>query len=268
MCSGLCVVCVYLDDILIFTETLEEHQQLMWIVLECLHHHKLYLHPKKCELERTKIEYLGLIVSQGWAEMDLVKVAGVTNWPIPLNQKEVQSFLGFVNFYWRLIGGFLEHACPLFKLTKKDAKWAWGTAKQKAFEGLKKCFTLTPILWLVCRWQPAIPGWSRQFGCSHRCSAFTAIPWGWKWHPIAFYSKSLSVVEWNYKIHDKEMLAIICALEEWTHFLEGVKCHVKVWTDHKNLEYFWMAKKLNQSVMFYTSLSFSQFTKITVTRYI
>ena len=92
-------VCMYLDDILIFTETLEEHQWLMRIVLECLHRHKLYLHPKKCEFERTKIEYLGLIVSQGQAEMDPVKVAGVTDWPIPSNQKEVQSFLGFANFY-------------------------------------------------------------------------------------------------------------------------------------------------------------------------
>ena len=92
-------VCVYLDDILIFTKTLEEHQWLMRIVLECLRHHKLYLCPEKCEFERTKIEYLGLIVSQGQAEMDLVKVAGVTDWPIPSKQKEVQSFLGFANFY-------------------------------------------------------------------------------------------------------------------------------------------------------------------------
>ena len=92
-------VCVYLDDILIFTETLEEHQQLMQIVLECLRHHKLYLCLEKCKFERTKIEYLGLIVSQGQAEMDPVKVAGVTDWPIPSNWKEVQSFLGFANFY-------------------------------------------------------------------------------------------------------------------------------------------------------------------------
>jgi len=66
-----------------------------------------------------------------------------------------------------------------------------------------------------------------------------------KWHPMAFHSKSLSSVEWNYKIHDKEMLAIICALEEWRHFLKGVIHPVEIWTDHKNLEYFMMAKKLN-----------------------
>jgi len=66
-----------------------------------------------------------------------------------------------------------------------------------------------------------------------------------KWHPVVFYSKSLSPVERNYEIHDKEMLAIICMLEEWRHFLEGARHPVEIWTDHKNLEYFMMAKKLN-----------------------
>jgi len=67
-----------------------------------------------------------------------------------------------------------------------------------------------------------------------------------KWHPVAFYSKSLSPVGWNYKIHDKEMLAIIRALEEWRHFLEGAQHPVEIWTDRKNLEYFMTAKKLNR----------------------
>jgi len=67
-----------------------------------------------------------------------------------------------------------------------------------------------------------------------------------KWHPIAFYSKSLSSVERNYEIHNKEMLAIICALEEWRHFLEGATYPVEIWTNHKNLEYFMTAKKLNR----------------------
>jgi len=71
------------------------------------------------------------------------------------------------------------------------------------------------------------------------------LPGEEKWHPVAFYSKSLSPVEWNYKIHNKEMLAIIRALEKWRHFLEGAQHPVEIWTDHKNLEYFMMAKKLN-----------------------
>jgi len=67
-----------------------------------------------------------------------------------------------------------------------------------------------------------------------------------KWHPIAFYSKSLSSIEQNYKIHDKEMLAIICTLEEWRHFLKEATYLVEIWTNHKNLEYFMTAKKLNR----------------------
>jgi len=67
-----------------------------------------------------------------------------------------------------------------------------------------------------------------------------------KWHPVAFYSKSLFPVKWNYEIHDKEMLAIIHALEEWRHFLEGARHLVEIWMDHKNLEYFMTAKKLNR----------------------
>ena len=66
-----------------------------------------------------------------------------------------------------------------------------------------------------------------------------------KWHPVALYSKSLNTVEQNYEIHDKEMLAIIWSFEKWQHFLEGARHKFEVWTDHKNLEYFWMAKKLN-----------------------
>ena len=187
-------VCVYLDDILIFTETPEEHQRLMQIVLECLHHHKLYLHPEKCEFKKTKIEYLGLIVSQGQAEMDLVKVAGVTDWPIPSNRKEVQSFLGFANFYRRFIEGFSEHTCPLFELMKKEAKWAWGTAEQKAFEGLKQRFALTPILQFA---DDNLPYWVEADSSDVATGAVLSqqSPEDKKWHPIAFYSKSLSAVE-------------------------------------------------------------------------
>jgi len=71
------------------------------------------------------------------------------------------------------------------------------------------------------------------------------LPGEEKWHPVTFYSKSLSPVEWNYKIHDKKMLAIIRTLKEWRHFLEEDRHLVEIWMDHKNLEYFMIAKKLN-----------------------
>jgi hypothetical protein len=93
------VVVVYLDDILIFTETIDEHQKVTCQVLELLEKHKLYLQPDKCKFEKTMVEYLGVIISHNSVATDLVKVTGVTDWPAPMNKKEVQSFLGFTNFY-------------------------------------------------------------------------------------------------------------------------------------------------------------------------
>uniref|UniRef100_A0A0W0FB41 Reverse transcriptase-rnase h-integrase n=1 Tax=Moniliophthora roreri TaxID=221103 RepID=A0A0W0FB41_MONRR len=88
------VVCVYLDDILIFTKTKKEHDCVVAVVSECLHEHKLYLHIEKCEFIKEHIEYLGVIISHNKVEMDLVKVAGVAEWPIPTEKSEVQLFLG------------------------------------------------------------------------------------------------------------------------------------------------------------------------------
>ena len=92
-------VVIYLDNILIFTKTLEEHRRIVRRVLEKLCNHKLYLKPEKCKFERESIEYLGLIISQNHVAMDLAKVARVLEWPVPANLKEVQSFIGFLNFY-------------------------------------------------------------------------------------------------------------------------------------------------------------------------
>ena len=119
------VVCVYLDDILIFTKMLSENWNIVWRVLEHLWEYKLYLKPEKCKFEWRWIEYLGVIVSEGWVEMDPVKVSGVAEWPTPWNKKEVQSFVGFVNFYRRFIKDFSHHARALFDLTKKDIRWKW-----------------------------------------------------------------------------------------------------------------------------------------------
>jgi hypothetical protein len=93
------VVSVYLDDILIFTNLLEEHHRITCLVLDRMREHKLYLWPEKCEFERTRIEYLGIIILHNKVEMDPVKIARVADWPTPSNKKEVQSFVGFVNFY-------------------------------------------------------------------------------------------------------------------------------------------------------------------------
>ena len=166
-------------------------------------------------------------------------------WPTPTNKWEVQSFLGFTNFYWQFIKDFSDHARPLFDLTRNDCKWHWGTAKQTAFDGLKGSMTTAPVLVSPDSTRPfRIEADSSDFATGAVLSQTSAEDG--KWHPVAFFSKSLSPVERNYEIHDKEMLAIIRALQEWQHFVEGAEHQCEIWTDHKNLEYFMTAKQLNR----------------------
>ena len=97
------IIIVYLDNILIFTKTEEEHEQTVWRVLEILVKHKLFLCPEKCEFHWRQIEYLRLVISENKVVMDPVKVARVHNWPIPENRTDIQAFIDFVNFYHRFI---------------------------------------------------------------------------------------------------------------------------------------------------------------------
>jgi len=140
------IVVVYLDDILIFTKTEEEHEQAVQRVLEILVEHKLFLRPEKCKFHQKQIEYLGLVISKNKVAMDPVKVARVRDWPTPENQTDVQAFIGFVNFYCHLIQDFSTIARPLFDLTHSDKAWSWDTKKRKAFECLKMAVTTAPVL--------------------------------------------------------------------------------------------------------------------------
>jgi len=207
------IMVVYLDDILIFMETEEEHEQAVRRVLEVLAEHKLFLRPEKCEFHRKRIEYLGLVISENKVKMDPVKVAGVRDWPTPENRTDVQAFIGFVNFYCRFIRDFSTIARPLFDLTCSDKTWNWDTKEQEAFKHLKIAVTTALVL--------VSPQDSEPFHIEADSSDFASgavlsqqLPGEEKWHPVAFYSKSLSPVERNYEIHDKEMLAIIHTLKE------------------------------------------------------
>jgi hypothetical protein len=129
------VVCIYIDDILIFMKDLMEHRKVIQEVLDILCKHKLYLRLDKCDFEVTCIEYLGLIISEGKVEMDPVKVEGVVKWPIPHLKKEVQQFVGFINFYHQFIQDFSYIACPLYDITG-NTPWQWEKLQQEAFKEL------------------------------------------------------------------------------------------------------------------------------------
>jgi hypothetical protein len=182
------VVVVYLDNILIFTKDLDEHRRITQRVLGRLAERELYLRPEKCEFEKTQIEYLGLIISENRVEMDPVKVAGVAEWPEPTSKREVQSFLGFVNFYHRFVKDFSHHARPLFDLTHKEQKWKWDSPKASAFRKLKDLVTSAPVLITPADDQPfRIEADSSDFATGAVLSQLSVEDG--KWHPVAFLSK-------------------------------------------------------------------------------
>ena len=238
-------VCVYMDDILIFSQSQNGLQQATQQVLDVLRCHKLYLKVEKCEFNREQIEYLGLIISHDRVTMDPIKVSAVVDWPQPCNRKEMQSFLGFTNFYRHFVEGFSNTSHPLFDLTKRDTPFAWTTDCKAAFQQLCNWITSAPIL--------ALPNDRQPFHVKADSSDFASggvllqlSEEDEKWHPIAFHSKSLTSMQRNYEVHDKELLAIIRCLQQWRHFLEGAQHPVEIWTDHQNLKYFGMAQDLNR----------------------
>jgi len=221
------IMVVYLDDILIFTRMEEEHAKAIRQVLQVLQEHKLFLHLEKCEFCKERIEYLGLVILENEVSMDPVKVTGVREWPTPENKTDIQAFLGFVNFYRRFIQDFSAKARPLFDLTHSEQVWAWSGKEQTAFEDLKTAVTTAPVLMSPQDSEPfRVEADSSDFATGAVLSQQSTTDG--KWHPVAFYSKSLSSVERNYEIHNKEMLAIIRALEEWRHFLEGATHPVEI----------------------------------------
>jgi len=209
----------------------------------CLEKNNLYLKHQKCEFEKEEVEYLGVIVGRGQIRMDPHKVAAIGRWPKPKTVKDVQSFLGFCNFYRNFIEGFAHTAKPLWNLTQKDKPWAWSTTEETAFDELKGKLTNQPVLTMPIDDHPYRV---EADASDYATGAVLSQKQEGVWKPIAFLSKALTATEWNYEIHDRELLAIMRALEEWHHYLQGAKEKIEIFTDHKNLEYFLSAKKLNR----------------------
>jgi len=237
-------VAAFVDDMLVETETEEGHDEIVEEILRRLEENDLYVKLEKCVWKVRKIGFLGVVIGSNGIEMEEEKIDGVLSWPEPKNVKDVRKFLGLTNYYRRFIKDFTRVARPINMLTRKDIKWQWGVEQQKAFDELKRVFTTKPVL--------AAPDLDKEFKVEANASNYaTGGVLSMKcsdemWRPIAFISKSLSDMERNYEIHNKEMLAVVRCLEVWRHFLEGATTKFKIWTDHKNLEYFMKAQKLNR----------------------
>ena len=224
-----------MDDIIIFTKTLDEHQQIIQEVLQILCENKLSFKHTKYNFKTQETEYLDLIISKGQIKMDSGKVKGVTNWPISKSHKELWGFLGFLNFYYHFIENFSKVACPLNALTSKRQPFKWMIECQQAFEQLKEKITTTLTL---CMPNDEDPFHIKTNGLDIEIKAILSQQQCDRWHPIAFISWLLNDVEQNYHATDLEMAAIIFALKEWCQYLLDAKYPFTILTGHKNLEYF------------------------------
>jgi len=200
-------VAVFVDDVLVGTETEEGHDKIVKEILKKLEKNDLYVKPEKCVWKTRKIGFLGVVIGPNRIEMEAEKVEGVLSWPEPKNVKDVRKFLDLANYYRRFIKDFTRVTRLMNMLTRKDEKWQWGEEQQKAFNELKQVLTMKPVLAALdldkeFRVEANASNYATGGVLSMKCSDE-------KWRPVAFISKSLSDTEQNYEIHDKEMLAVI-----------------------------------------------------------
>lgn len=191
---------VYLDDLLIFSKTLEEHIQHVEAVLAQLQRVKLYCRLGKCQFFQHQVPYLGHVVSAKGIEVDQSKVQVIKQWPAPNTRLELMSFLGAANFFRRFIRRFSHEALPLTQLLKKDTPYVWGAAQQRAFEALKQALSSAPVL------QP--PDFSKPFIINTDASelavgAVLMQDHGEGPQPVAYYSRRHTPAERKYSARDK-----------------------------------------------------------------
>jgi hypothetical protein len=229
-------VVVFIDDILIYSKSREDHEHHLWIVLERLRAHQLYTKLSKCEFWLEKIAFLGHILTAEGIEVDSSKVEAVSKWKQPSNVSEVRSFLGMAGYYRRFIKGFSSIARPMTELPKKDNKFVWTPKCEESFQIIKKKLTTASVLTLLDIHQDFV-----VFCDASRQGLGFVIMQNEK--VIAYASRLLKPHEQNYPTHDLELAAIVHALKIWRHYLIGNKCHI--FTDHKSLKYIFTQADIN-----------------------
>jgi len=224
------VCLVYLDDIIVFSRTVEEHLERLVRVLGRLRSAGLKLKPEKCSLLQRSVSFLGHVVSGDGIATDPEKIKTVTEWPVPTSVKEVRSFLGLAGYYRRFVKGYANIAAPLHALTKKDQPFIWTEETQRAFEMLRDALTLPPVL--------AMPNDTGDFvldtdACDQTIGAVLSQVQDGVERVIAYASRTLDKREVNYCITRKELLAIVYSLKYFKQYLMGR--HFKIRTDHAPL---------------------------------
>jgi hypothetical protein len=227
-------MCVYLDDILIYSKTLAEHEDHLKKVLQVLRENEFYVKLSKCDFEKKELKFLGHMVGADGVKVDPAKTQVVKDWPVPQNVSHVRSFLGLANYFRKFLPAYAIVTAPLIKLTRKGLVWGpdtWTPECQEAFEKVKLDLTKAPTLTT-----PDYSNPDNKHGFEVICDASTVgIGSVLTQHglPIAFESRKLTDPEKNWSTGDQELWAVIHSLKIWRCYLEGIKFTVV--TDHNPL---------------------------------
>lgn len=221
---------VYLDDIVVYGSSLEDHNKRLKDVLQRLRENNLKLQPEKCEFLRKEVMYLGHIISENGISPDPSKLTAIKDYPTPKRIKDIQSFKGLAGYYRKFIKNFSKIAKSLTKLTKKTEQFVWTAEQQNAFDNLKEKLMTAPVL--------KYPDFSEEFIVTTDASdyAIGAVLSQGKVGSdrlIVYASRVLTRAEQNYNTTEKELLAVVWAVKHFRPYVYGTK--FKIVTDHKPL---------------------------------
>ena len=221
-------VSVYLDDVIVFSKSLEEHIKHLQMVFNCLKKAGLKLNPEKCRLLCEEVEYLGHSITPCGLRPNNHNIDAVKDFPVPMNLKQLRQFLGLTSHYRRFVPNYAKIAFPLHALTRKGALFQWTANCEVAFETLKTRLVTAPLF--------CYPDFDKDFVLETDASKqglgaiLSQYQVDHKLHPVAYASRSISSTEANYAITDLETLAVVWAVTHFRYYLYGHK--VTIITDH------------------------------------
>jgi hypothetical protein len=218
-------VLVFMDDILVYSKPLLAHVEHLHQVFQVLQQHKFYAKLSKCSFAQSTLEYLGHIISDKGVATDPEKTKVILAWPVPSIVTKLMGFLGLTGYYRKFVKSYGVIAKPLTVLLQKQ-NFLWTEEAQQAFDTLKQAMSHTPILALPDFTQPF---WIETDACAIGIGA-VLMQVG---HPVAYYSKALSVNNRKLSIYEKEFLAIMIAIDKWRTYL--CRGHFVIKTDHQSL---------------------------------
>ena len=232
---------IYLDDIVIWSDSVEQHTEHIRLVLNALQKVKLYCNPKKCHFYLLEMDFLGHHISACGIEANTSKVDKILNWPVPRNTTDIRSFLGLVRYISWYLPKLADFTSVLTPLTTKECRRefpTWTNTHQCAFESIKALVVSRECLTTI---DHANLGDNKVFvtcdASDWRTGAALSVGTSWELaRPVAFDSMQLKGAEKNYPVHEKELLAIIRALKKWRSDLLGIPIYV--YTDHRTLQNF------------------------------